>query len=61
MADAEIIPFPGVVEKSCADCEWAAFSVHGTYCIQLHEDIWNESWANDCELFDPIPTRVKEK
>lgn len=60
MADATIIPFP--VLKSCNDCEWAAFSTHGTYCLQLHEAIWDERWANDCELFDPVgqPATSKE-
>lgn len=59
MADAEIIPFPSI-KKMCSDCEWAAFSAHGIYCIQLHEDIWNETWADECELFDSIPTSMKE-
>lgn len=52
--DAEIIPFPVVRKRTCSDCEWAAFGSHGTYCTQLHEAIWNEEWAQDCDLFDPI-------
>lgn len=58
MADAEIIPFPGSL-KTCSDCEWAAFSSFGTYCIQLHEEIWNEEWAMECEMFDPITKETK--
>lgn len=57
---AKIIPFPHTL-KSCSDCEWAAFGAHGTYCIQLHEEIWNENWADECEMFDPISMMTKEK
>lgn len=53
MADAQIIPFPSV-KVTCSDCEWAAFSSHGTYCIQFHDPIWNEDVAQECELFDPL-------
>lgn len=58
--EAEVIPFPRrpVPVKSCSDCEWAAFSTYGTHCLQLREDIWNEDWAEDCELFDPISRYV---
>jgi hypothetical protein len=55
--DAQIIPFPSV-KPTCSDCEWAAFSSSGTYCIQFHEEIWNEDVAQECELFDPL---TKEK
>lgn len=50
--DAEIIPFPSL--KLCSECEWAAFSTHGTFCLQLREEIWDERWAMECELFDPL-------
>ena len=58
MANAEIIPFPRV-KKTCSDCEWAAFGALGTYCVQLHEEIWNEEWAEECEMFDPINKEIK--
>lgn len=57
---AEIIQFPGSV-KTCAECEWAAFSTYGLYCIQLHEEIWNEEWANECEFYNNIEIRSKTK
>lgn len=57
---AEIIPFPRRL-NTCSDCEWAAFSAHGTFCLQLHEDIWDERWAEECELFDPVGSPIINK
>lgn len=55
---AEVIQFPRQV-KSCTDCEWVAFGPHGTYCIQLREEILNEAWAEFCELFDSLSEKEK--
>lgn len=31
------------------------FGAAGVHCREIGEDIWNESVAEECESFDPVP------
>jgi hypothetical protein len=62
--EAKIYQFPTPVtaepepEKlSCSDCQYAAFSTFGIFCLQLREDLIDESWASECEFYTPFKAR----
>ena len=38
--------------KLCIQCRHAATNSSGLYCTALHEEIWNETVAETCELFE---------
>lgn len=61
MAGAQIIRLP-LKERLCTDCEYAALSTQGVFCMEFSEPIWDERGAAaDCEMFDPIPIYKSRK
>lgn len=51
----------GTSVRVCSNCEHAAFGSGGTYCTMFNEDIWRETIAEECGVFDPVPWAEKKE
>jgi hypothetical protein len=51
---ANVIEFPvKITPPLCSNCDHAALSSYGVYCMLFNENIMSETVAAECEEFDP--------
>lgn len=59
--EARIYAFP-VKVKNCGECEHAALSSSGVFCLEYREEIYDETVANECEAYEePFIFQVKRR